>query len=163
MGESDDDNLQPLQDKPNETPPESAKKQSPNPDEPAPIMKKVPVCGCGEERAECKVCGKGFLELVQKGEIPLFKDIVIPTKRIAVCDCGEHRAECANCNAGYMTTMLKGITPKFKVVPVEPSDKSESGPIDMKKVQMFHVPSQAQSFKPHLGHQRFNFIHNNKV
>ena len=70
----------------------------------------------------CTVCGKGFLEVVQKGEVPLFKDVEIQTMRVAVCDCGEHRAECDTCYAGFMQVMLKGVTPKFKVVPVDQAD-----------------------------------------
>ena len=93
-------------------------------DAPKPLIKRVPVCACQEQREVCADCGKGFLEIVKKGELPLFKDIEIATKRVAICDCGEHRAECTACNAGFMTVMLMGKTPKFKVVPVDPSDKA---------------------------------------
>ncbi|CAL1153128.1 unnamed protein product, partial [Cladocopium goreaui] len=120
---SDDENLVPLQDSKDADENDTKKpSRDSDPDAPKPLIKKVPVCACQEQREVCPDCGKGFLEVVKKGELPLFKEIEIATKRVAICDCGEHRAECTACNAGFMTVMLKGKTPKFKVVPVDPSD-----------------------------------------
>ena len=127
-----------------------------DPDAPKPLIKKVPVCACQEQREVCADCGKGFLEVVKKGELPLFKEIEIATKRVAICDCGEHRAECTACNAGFMTVMLKGKTPKFKVVPVDPSDNATGTGPDLLGLKilffwlvgviLLHIPSQTRSF-----------------
>lgn len=35
--------------------------------------KRVPVCKCGHERAECADCGRGFLTVTMMGEVPQFK------------------------------------------------------------------------------------------
>ncbi|CAL1138956.1 unnamed protein product, partial [Cladocopium goreaui] len=35
--------------------------------------KRVPVCKCGHERAECADCGRGYLTVTMMGEVPQFK------------------------------------------------------------------------------------------
>ena len=41
--------------------------------------KRVPVCHCGHERAECTDCGRGFLTVTLKGEVPKFKVVAAET------------------------------------------------------------------------------------
>ena len=79
--------------------------------------KKVPVCGCCEERQNCDVCKEGFLDMVLADLPPHFalrtpKDVV---KRSPVCKCGESKETCSTCSEGYVEiVMKKGIAPHFK-------------------------------------------------
>lgn len=93
-----------------------------------PMTKRVPVCACGETRASCDQCHKGYLDETLAGREPQFKTVEIPTKRVPVCECGEPRAECATCGKGYVQRTLRGEVPKFKTVPADSTVVASKAP-----------------------------------
>ena len=38
--------------------------------------KTIPVCECGENRATCADCNKGYVQMAECGKVPLFKRVL---------------------------------------------------------------------------------------
>lgn len=89
--------------------------------------KKVPVCGCGEQRDTCGTCKAGYLEMTLQGRPCHFKTIMVRVRRAPVCGCGLERAECGDCNKGYLTVTTSGLTPEFRDFELNDGDDPKSG------------------------------------